>query len=234
MDNFPQVAVALDVTASGEIPGIVDALPDQLNWYKVGLELFCSEGPAVLKPLKTRGKRIFLDLKLHDIPRTVERAVRSAAAHGIDLMTVHATGGRAMMQAAADAAKALGKDRPRLVAVTTLTSLDTQDLLDIGINRSPADQALALADLAMEAGIDGLVTSVLEVAALRARVGPDAILVTPGIRLADGPSEDQKRVATPATAVRSGSSLLVVGRPILNADDPHAAATQILEEVAKV
>lgn len=245
MYNFPQVAVALDVAGSDEIGPIVDGLPDRIAWYKVGLELFCSEGPAALDPLKRRGKRIFLDLKLHDIPRTVERAVRSAATHGIDLLTVHATGGRAMLEAAAGAAAECGDGGPRLVAITTLTSLDARDLTDIGVQRSPADQALALADLAMDAGIDGLVTSVLEVAALRARVGPDAILVTPGIRLrpeitpghvrpAEGPSEDQKRVATPSTAVRSGSSLLVVGRPILNADDPHAAATRILEEMDTV
>ena len=231
MDKSPQLAVALDVADSKEIGPIMDVLPDRIAWYKVGLELFCAEGPAALGPLKTRGKRVFLDLKLHDIPRTVERAVRSAASHGVDLITVHATGGRAMMQAAADAAGACGEDRPRLVAVTTLTSLDAEDLAEIGIHRSPADQALALADLAMEAGIDGLVTSVIEVAALRERLGPDALLVTPGIRLSQGPSEDQKRVATPSAAVRGGSSLLVVGRPILNADDPHAAATRILEEM---
>ncbi len=227
----PEVIVALDVPQSADIPPIMDALPQAISYYKVGLELFCAEGPAVLAPLKERNARIFLDLKLHDIPRTVAHAVRSAANHGVDLITVHAIGGRAMLKAAAEAAQEFGADRPRLIAVTTLTSLDQTDLTDLGISRDLQAQALALTELALEAGIDGVVTSVHEAGALRKQFGPEPLLVTPGIRLPGGNVGDQKRVATPAVAVAAGATHLVVGRAILEADDPHAAALQVLQDM---
>jgi len=224
----PQLIVALDVPNRKELARWVDLLGDEVTWYKVGLELFCAEGPSVLEPLKAQGKRIFLDLKLHDIPRTVERAVRSAAAHGADLITLHASGGRAMMQAAADAAAEAGDGRPRLLAVTVLTSLDAADFRDIGWTRSPAEQVQALGQLAVGAGIDGLVCSPLEVGGLRQHLGPGPLLVTPGIRLPGGEAGDQKRMATPDAAARAGASHLVVGRPILEASDPVAATRRIL------
>lgn len=226
-----EVIVALDVARSDELPAVLDRLPEEIRWFKLGLELFCAEGPAALAPLKERGKRIFLDLKLHDIPRTVERAVCAAAQHGVDLLTIHAGGGRAMMQAAADRAKSLGEHAPKLIAVTTLTSLNEIDFKDLGIGRTLPEQAVALAELAMQAGIDGLVTSVHEVRALRERIGDTPLIVTPGIRLPSDDAGDQKRVATPGMAVQAGSNYLVVGRTILGAKDPAVAAQAVLADM---
>jgi len=227
----PVLIAALDVPSAGALEKKLDTLPDTIEWYKLGLELFCAEGPKALEPLKVRGKNIFLDLKLHDIPRTVANAVKTAAAHGVDLMTVHAIGGRAMLEAAAEAAREC-TNPPKLVAVTTLTSLNADDFRDIGIDRTIPDQALALGELTITSGIDGLVTSAHEAGALRAKF-PKALLVTPGIRMPDGDKDDQKRVATPSFAVEQGSTHLVVGRPILQAGDPAAATAAILAEMQK-
>ena len=228
----PEVAVALDVPSADAIPAIVQCLPDAITWYKVGLELFTAEGPACLHPLAEAGKNIFLDLKLHDIPRTVARAVSAAATHNVGLLTVHAGGGRAMLEAAAEAAAKHGKNAPKLVAITTLTSLAQSDIEEMGVSRPLRQHTHALGQLAIESGIDGLVCSAWEVAEFRDALGPEPVLVTPGIRPAGSDVGDQKRVATPAMAVRAGSSLLVVGRPILEADDPAAAARAILDEIA--
>ena len=221
--------VALDVPTLKEMEETLDRLPDSIEWYKVGLEIFCAEGPEILAPLKARNKKIFLDLKLHDIPRTVANAVKTAASHGVNLMTVHAVGGRAMLEAAAEAARECANP-PKLVAVTTLTSLSQDDFADLGINRTVSEQALALGELAISSGIDGLVTSAHEAGALRERF-PDALLVTPGIRMPDGDVGDQKRVATPAFAVEQGSTHLVVGRPIVQATDPAEATSAILADI---
>jgi len=221
--------VALDVPTLKEMEETLDRLPDSIEWYKVGLEIFCAEGPDILAPLKARNKKIFLDLKLHDIPRTVANAVKTAASHGVNLMTVHAIGGRAMLEAAAEAARECANP-PKLVAVTTLTSLSQDDFTDLGINRTVSEQALALGELAISSGIDGLVTSAHEAGALRERF-PDALLVTPGIRMPDGDVGDQKRVATPAFAVEQGSTHLVVGRPIVQAADPAEATAAILADI---
>jgi len=229
--TIPEIIVALDVPDSSVLPPILDAIPDPIRFGKIGLELFCAEGPNALRPLKERGWRIFLDLKLHDIPRTVERAVRSAALHGVDLLTVHAAGGRDMLAAAALAANEFGENRPRLIAVTTLTSLNQDDLSSVGIERNLGDQAVALAELAISAGIDGVVTSVHEARSLRDRFGPAPLLVTPGIRMPDGEAGDQKRIATPSDAVTAGATHLVVGRPILEASDRTAASAAILENM---
>lgn len=223
-----ELIIALDVPDADAALQVVGSLPSEVSFYKVGLELFSSAGPPVLQELRNRNKRIFLDLKLHDIPRTVERAVTSLTRYGVDLLTLHASGGRAMMQAAAKAAKGSGL---RLIAVTTLTSLAEEDYADLGISRTLTAQALALGDLAIESGIDGLVTSAQEVGALRQHLGEGPLLVTPGIRPAGGDAGDQKRVATPEKAVRDGATHLVVGRPILQADDPAAAAREILAEI---
>lgn len=221
--------VALDVPTLKEMEETLDRLPDSIEWYKVGLEIFCAEGPEILAPLKARNKKIFLDLKLHDIPRTVANAVKTAASHGVNLMTVHAIGGRAMLEAAAEAARECDNP-PKLVAVTTLTSLSQDDFEDLGINRTVSEQALALGELAIRSGIDGLVTSAHEAGALHQRF-PEALLVTPGIRMPDGDVGDQKRVATPSFAVQQGATHLVVGRPIVQATDPAEATAAILRDI---
>jgi len=229
----PDLIVALDVPDAAALDAALTRLPSDLDFFKVGLELYCAAGASALAALRARGARIFLDLKFHDIPRTVERAVRAAAAPDIALMTVHAAGGPAMIRAAADAARALGPRRPRIVAVTVLTSLDAADLAAIGIGRTPAEEAIALAELAMAGGADGVVCSAQEVGALRRRLGPQAYLVTPGIRLPGGEAGDQKRTATPAAAARDGASAIVVGRPILEAADPAAAARAIRQDARR-
>ncbi len=227
----PELIVALDVPSADQIPAIVDSLPSRVTYYKIGLELFTAAGPGAISYLAEQGKRVFLDLKLHDIPRTVARAVESAGQHGVALLTVHAGGGRDMLTAAAESASGLGEKAPKLVAVTTLTSLDQDDLVELGIQRSLPEHTNGLGRLAIDSGIDGLVCSPLEVATFRQDLGDAPLLVTPGIRPAGGDVGDQKRVATPAMAVNGGSSFLVVGRPILEADSPADAAEMILTQM---
>jgi len=227
-----ELIVALDVSSKTEVEQTVDRLGDAVSFYKIGLELFSAVGPDVVRAVKNRGKRVFLDLKLHDIPRTVERAVSVGASLGADLMTIHAAGGKVMIQAAKNAALAAGAGAPKILAVTILTSLDQSDLDDLGIARSVAAQVEALGKLACGNGADGIVCSPREVAAMRAALGPHALLVTPGVRPAGADVGDQKRVATPAQAVADGSTHLVVGRPILAATDPCAAARAIVAEMA--
>lgn len=226
-----KLAVALDVSNSEDAVEVVRRLPADIGLYKIGLELFCSEGPRVVESVTACGKDVFLDLKLHDIPRTVERAVLAAGRRGVRMLTVHASGGKAMLKAAADAARSSGGSPPAIIAVTALTSLDASDLHDLGVARPMEDHVKALAELAVASGVDGLVCSPREVAALRAMLGPKPLLVVPGIRPAGEAVGDQKRVATPSFAVKSGASHLVVGRPILEAADPVAAAQAVLEEM---
>ncbi len=227
----PELIVALDIPSSSEIPSIVSAMPEEITWYKVGLELFTSEGPRSLEYLLANGKKVFLDLKLHDIPNTVYRTVAAATRHGISMLTVHAIGGRAMLRAAADSAKEFGEGAIKLIAVTTLTSLDKHDFHDLGFERSIAEQAKVLGGIAIFSGIDGLVTSVEETPLLRETFDSTTLIVTPGIRPAGADMADQKRAATPAMAVQAGSNFLVVGRPILQADNPSATAELILEQM---
>ena len=227
-----ELIVALDVQTRAEAVEKVKAIGDGVGFYKIGLELFTAEGPDVVKAVKDLGKRVFLDLKFHDIPRTVERAVRSGGKLGVDLMTIHSVGGRSMIRAAADAAAQFGEARPRILAVTVLTSLDAGDLADIGVaGRTPADQVRAMASFATENGADGLVCSPMEVGALSRALKAGTLFITPGVRPAGSAVGDQKRVATPADAVRDGSTHLVVGRPILAAADPVAAARAIRAEM---
>ena len=226
--------VALDVPSKEEAARVIRAIGPAADFYKIGLELFCAEGPAVVDEVKRLGKRVFLDLKLHDIPRTVARAVSSCARMGVDLLTLHSSGAKAMVEAAREAADAAGASAPRLLAVTVLTSLDGDDLASLGIGRTPAEQVLALGRLAYGAGANGLVCSPREAASLRAALGPDALLVTPGIRPAGGALGDQKRVATPRDAVLAGATHLVVGRPIVEAPDPRAAAEAVVAEMASI
>ena len=227
-----ELIVALDVPTPEAVLPLLQKLGDSVDFYKIGLELFCAGGPDIVRSVAGQSKRIFLDLKLHDIPRTVERAVKVAALLGVELMTLHAAGGRAMIAAAAEAARSCPAGRrPKLLAVTVLTSLEQSDLADLGIQREMAEQVAALAAMAVQAGADGVVCSPREVAHLRASLPPHALLVTPGVRPAGAALGDQKRVATPASAVRDGSTHLVVGRPILEALDPATAARAILREM---
>jgi orotidine-5'-phosphate decarboxylase len=199
---------------------------------KVGLELFVREGPAAVRLGEELGAAIFLDLKLHDIPETVERAVASAVQLGVQYLTVHAAGGQRMLEGAARRVER-ENSALKLLAITVLTSLDESDLRAVGCPDGPAAQALRLAKLAVGAGIPGLVCSAAEVRQLREAVGSDVVLVTPGIRPADATAgDDQKRVGTPGGAIRDGSSLLVVGRPIRDAADPALAARRIVDEIA--
>ena len=226
-----ELIVALDVNSRNEAEEKVKLLGDAVDFYKIGLELYTAEGPDVVKVVKDYGKKVFLDLKFHDIPRTVERAVKSGGKLGVDLMTIHSVGGKAMIRAAAEAAASFGENAPRILAVTVLTSLDQSDLVDIGVGRTPAEQVQAMGRLALANGAAGIVCSPVEVKAMREILGPAALLVTPGVRPAGAAVGDQKRVATPGSAVKDGSTHLVVGRPVLAAEDPVAAARAIRAEM---
>ena len=226
-----RLIVALDVPDAGSAARLVSRLEGTCTWFKVGLELFVAAGPAVLEPLLKQGHSIFLDLKFHDIPNTVAGAVRSAAGLGVKMMTVHAAGGPAMLEAARGALEGIA-DPPELLAVTMLTSMDAGQTQAIGLERTPAEQVELLARMGLAAGMRGFVCSPQEVAAVRALTGPGGILVVPGIRPAGAAAGDQKRIATPAETLRAGASYLVVGRPITQAADPAAAAQAIVAEMA--
>lgn len=226
-----RLIVALDVPDGHSAVDLVRRLEDTCAWFKVGLELFVAAGPAVLEPILARGHSIFLDLKFHDIPNTVAGAVRSAANLGARMMTVHASGGPAMLIAARRALEGVA-DSPELLAVTMLTSMDTEQMNAVGFERSPSDEVKLLAQMAFNAGMRGFVCSPQEVGAVRALAGPAATIVVPGIRPAGSDAADQKRIATPAETLRMGASYLVVGRPITQAADPAAAAAAIIAEMA--
>ena len=225
------LAVALDVKTPDEAYDLARAVSHHAGVVKIGLELFIAAGPSVVSAFSGGAQKVFLDLKLHDIPETVERAISRAAHVGAAFLTIHAHGGRAMMTAAARAAEGSGL---RLLAVTVLTSHSSATLSEINVTRSPEEHALDLAKLAADCGVTGLVASPLEAARIRAAL-PDAFIVTPGIRPTLGAllkNDDQTRIATPSAAIKAGASLLVVGRPIRDADDRAAAARAIPEEVA--
>ena len=227
-----QLLIALDVSSADQAIRLSDRLRDLVGGFKIGSRLFTAEGPRLVNELVERGHRVFLDLKYHDIPSTVATAVRAAADLGVWMLTVHASGGLAMLQAAQQAATA-SSSGPRVVAVTVLTSLDDDALRQIGVSKPIPDQVESLAGLALEAGIDGVVASPLEVERIRARFGPTFTIVTPGIRTSSaGRSDDQARTLSPAHAVRAGASYLVVGRPIYAAPDPRSAALEIAQQIA--
>ena len=227
-----RLIVALDVPDAVSAAALIGQLENTCKWFKVGLELFIAAGPAVVMPLVARGHSVFLDLKLHDIPNTVASAVRSAATLGVRMITLHASGGPEMLSAARAALDGIDNP-PELLAVTVLTSMDEHQLSATGIPRSPAQQVELLAGMGLAAGIRGFVCSPKEVSALRALTGPGGVLVVPGIRPAGAAIGDQKRIATPADALRQGASYLVVGRPITQAPDPAEAAEAILKEMAE-
>ena len=233
-----RIIAALDVHSLDDMKRLVETLGDRISFYKVGMELFYSAGPDTVRYLKEQGKHVFLDLKLHDIPNTVAQSVRSLTRLGVDLMTLHGTGGRAMMEAAAEAAQEeaakLQIARPRLLAVTILTSIDETGWKEVGGTSSIAEEVRRLAALAREAGIDGTVSSPYEAKEIREMNGPDFLIVTPGIRPSFAVANDQKRFTTPSQALRDGASHLVIGRPITKAADPASAADKILEEIQEV
>ncbi|MEO7032817.1 MAG: orotidine-5'-phosphate decarboxylase [Polyangiaceae bacterium] len=228
-----RLAYALDFPSFAQAEQGAERVADAVGVLKIGLELFVSEGPRVIELGRRLGCDVFLDLKLHDIPETVERAVAAAANHGVRYLTLHAAGGPKMLAAAARRAERENTGLT-LLAITVLTSLDSSDLQATGVAADPSQQALRLAQLAHAQGIPGMVCSAVEVSALRAALGPQAVLVTPGIRPQDSAgSDDQKRTGTPAFAIRAGASLLVVGRPIRDAADPAAAARAISDEIQR-
>ena len=222
------LAFALDFPSFAQARPALASVAEHVGFAKIGLELFTNDGPNAVRGACDAGFDVFLDLKLHDIPATVERAVANAARLGVKLLTVHTAGGPAMLQRAVQASQ--GHDL-RIVGVTVLTSLDSEDLSAIGVPDPPADQASRLAQMAWNAGIRTFVCSPNEVARLRAELGPNATFITPGIRPAGVQTQDQKRVATPASAIADGADILVVGRPIRDARDPSAAAEQILTQI---
>lgn len=232
--TVPEVIVALDYPDPETAFELVERLPEG-TWYKVGLELFTRSGPPVVRRLVDEGRHVFLDLKLHDIPNTVAGATRAAAAMGVRLLTLHASGGEAMLRAAADAVREenqrSGGDT-RLLAITVLTSLDDASLSSVMGEGSGVEQAVGrLAGLARESGVHGVVSSVGECRAVKLACGPEFLVVTPGIRLSGEGAQDQKRVATPAVAKSAGADFLVVGRSITRAEDPLAALERIRVEV---
>ena len=207
-------------------------LAGHVGMFKVGKQLFTAAGPEALRKLSSLGAKIFLDLKYHDIPNTVAGAVRAAVEHpGVELLNVHALGGRAMMEAAVEAMPR-GTRRPKLLAVTILTSMDQQAMREVGIQGTPGERALRLAKLARDCGIDGVVLSPLEVRAVRKACGRGFLLVPQGIRPAGSSVHDQKRIATPGEAIRDGADYIGVGRAITQAADPVAAAEEIVREVS--
>jgi orotidine-5'-phosphate decarboxylase len=227
-----RLIVALDASSQAAALQMADRLQGTCHWMKVGLELFTATGPGIVEELASRGFSVFLDLKFHDIPNTVAGAVRSGASLGARLMTLHALGGPAMLTAAREALAGISNP-PELLAVTVLTSMDTAQLKAIGVESPTAAQVERLARMGIEAGLRGFVCSPEEVGTLRGLTGPDGVLVIPGIRPAGAAAGDQKRISTPAHALRSGASYLVVGRPITQSPDPASAANAILREMAQ-
>lgn len=233
--------VALDVETLKEADGLLERLggagPAETIGAKIGSQLFTAAGPAAVETALKRGFAVFLDLKYHDIPNTVAGAVREATRIGVAMLNVHAAGGGAMMRAAAEAATKAAKDfgvaRPICLGVTVLTSLDRQELQEVGVTGNVEAHVLRLAERAREVGLDGCVASPQEIRLLRRALGPRWTIVTPGIRPAER-SDDQKRVATPTAAIRAGADAIVVGRPITAVPDPKAAAAAILSEIANV
>jgi len=234
MTNADRIIIALDVPTRDEGIALVSRLKDART-FKVGLELFTAEGPALFRKLKALRKDIFLDLKLHDIPNTVAGAVRSAFRHGVQMMTIHTSGGREMMAKAAEVARQTaaetGRPKPVLLGVTVLTSLKGADLEEVGLGADVAAQVLRLAGLAKAAGLDGVVCSPQEIEVLRREYGRELVIVTPGIRPVWAAAQDQKRIMTPAEAVAKGADYLVIGRPITGAPSPNEAFLRVVEEL---
>lgn len=228
-----RIIVALDTDAHTAL-ALARTLQGKVEWLKVGMTLYYAEGPEIVTRLRDMGFKIFVDLKLHDIPHQVEGAAREISRLGASMFTVHAAGGREMMQAAVrgacESSRECGIDTPDVIAVTVLTSIDDATLAEIGVESSSAGQVERLAMLARDAGVQGVVCSPLEAARMRELLGLEALVVTPGVRPAGTDAGDQSRIATPRAAVEAGASHLVIGRPITAAEEPGAAVERIIEE----
>jgi len=235
MTSKERLIVALDVDTQEKALGLVEKLQKEIKIFKIGSELFTSCGPDIVEAVKDMGCGIFLDLKFHDIPNTVARSVAAAARLGVSMLNVHALGGYDMMKRAAESvaleAKALKIVKPKIIAVTVLTSMEKNSLKKIGINDSMEKEVLRLAKLTKDASLDGVVASPSEVKLIRKDLGEEFIIVTPGVRPEWAAMNDQKRVATPKEAILNGATYIVVGRPIIEAPDPLAAAKKVLEEI---
>lgn len=228
--NNNRIIVALDYTDTRKAWELVSALDPMQCRLKVGKELFTRSGPVFVEKLTSAGFDVFLDLKFHDIPNTVSKACQAAADLGVWMINVHALGGRRMMEAACETLQGINNP-PKLIAVTILTSMNDQDLHEIGIQSSAHDQAIQLASLARQCGVDGVVCSAREIVGMRGAFGPDFTLVTPGIRPADAQKDDQKRTTTPSEAIHFGADYLVIGRPITASGDPKGALITIQSEI---
>jgi orotidine-5'-phosphate decarboxylase len=232
-DPRERLIVALDVSSSALARQIVSAVGEAASIYKVGMQLYTAEGPQVVRDLVAAGRRVFLDLKYHDIPNTVASAVKEAAALKVSMLTVHAAGGSRMLRAATDVAWNSNPDL-MVLAVTVLTSMDESDLAETGVPGDVQPQVSRLAAMAVQSGCKGIVSSAREVAELRRQLGSEIAIVTPGVRPAGANHGDQTRVMTPAQAISAGASHIVVGRPIIEALDPSAAAKAIVEEMREM
>lgn len=232
-----RLIVALDVHTMDDVKKLVETLGDSVSHYKVGMELFYGVGADVVTYLKEQNKEVFLDLKLCDIPNTVAGGLASLMDLGADMMNIHAFGGFSMMKKAADsireAAKSRNKKPPKLIAVTVLTSVSEEEWREMGHNTSIAEQVIIFAKMAKKAGLDGVVASPKEAAAIRETVGEDFLIVTPGVRPKGTSVDDQSRIATPAGALKNGATHLVVGRPIRAAENPKLAAENIIKEMSE-
>ncbi|WP_188398028.1 orotidine-5'-phosphate decarboxylase [Sporomusa sp. GT1] len=235
MEVRNRLIVALDVASMADVRQLVETLGDAVSYYKVGMQLFYSVGMECLTFLREQGKDVFLDLKMHDIPNTVAQGAASLTRLGVAMINVHASGGQAMMQAAAEkvaeTAKTLNILRPKLIAVTILTSMNDAEWASLRNTASIPDQVVHLAKMAQAAGMDGVVASPQEAELIRAACGKNFAIITPGVRPHGAALNDQSRIATPAAALQAGAHYLVVGRPITAAPDPRAAALAILEEM---
>lgn len=232
MSTISPVVVALDFDQQQAALNFVHQLDPTQCRLKVGKEMFTHFGPAFVKQLHSQGFEVFLDLKFHDIPNTVAKAVAAAADLGVWMVNVHASGGRRMMEAAVQSLQNFGANKPLLIGVTVLTSMEQSDLLEIGIEQSPEQQVMRLATLAQSSGLDGVVCSAQEASLLKQQLGQSFRLVTPGIRPAGSSQDDQRRIMTPAKAKAVGVDYMVIGRPITKAADPAAALQAILNELA--
>lgn len=225
-NNDPRVIVALDFASVKEAMSLVKMIDPAICRVKVGKELFTRAGPSFVEQLQLLGFEVFLDLKFHDIPNTVAQACRAAAELGVWMVNVHTLGGRRMMEAAREAVDSFS-NKPLLIGVTILTSMGAEDLQEVGLSGEPQENVLRLGQLAESSGLDGVVCSPKEVTALRAKVPKTFHLVTPGVRPAGSSTDDQKRITTPEDAIAMGSSYLVIGRPITQAENPHEALEKI-------
>lgn len=235
MKDRERLIVALDVDTKEKALSLVEKLKKSVRVFKIGSELFTSCGPDIIKKVKSNGCEVFLDLKFHDIPNTVAKSALAAARSGAFMFNMHAIGGLDMMKKAVEAvteeSNKLKRERPKIIAVTVLTSMDENSLKKIGIDDNMENQVLRLAKLARDSGMDGVVASPSEIGLIRKNIGKDFLIVTPGVRPSWAAVNDQKRIATPKEAIDNGADFIVVGRPIIEAPDPASAAKKILEEI---